>query len=525
LRQAIRQRTGDDRGIATLMVGILLVAFLVIAALCVDVGSAWQQNRQASSSADAGALASAQALGETTFTPSGCGDVRCVGGYYALASADRQPSSVGAMSSSACTMTSPKVGETCGEYRYKGARADVTWPYVGTGAAAADKSLVHVKICWNTNTSFARVIGRNRFDICGEATAQNTGTGGAATWQSVADCYAVDNFADANEKPSIYVFNPGDYPAEGSAIDFSKGDAAPKQSQVLSVLFQGLDSPIDVNSIAFNAPTTVSGPTGKSVTLPRIIPTDDKGPESAQAKGIGYTVQDVDSAGLVQPFTADNPTNLWLISYQLPDDAHLKVNGKSYTFSATLHAADVDGQPGHCGNASWKFTHDGKNINTNNGGCGENSFLALGQFPSNHQASPGQMVGAYYSDESPLQERDVADAYWSTVPLNAGIDFEISGPGFTDANGNAFQIPPSSTTTGGYVIGPLPSGVTTREKYNNTIEWQLPAKDDPRWVNGATYTLYMRSYDTDQNKPGNDCGVATWSFVLSGAVGRIHLVD
>ena len=67
--------------------------------------------------------------------------------------------------------------------------------------------------------------------------------------------------------------------------------------------------------------------------------------------------------------------------------------------------------------------------------------------------------------------------------------------------------------------------MSTGEHYSNTISWVLPAANDPRWVNGFKYTVYLKAYDTDNNKPGNDCGQATWNFVLSGATGVIKLVE
>jgi hypothetical protein len=280
-----------------------------------------------------------------------------------------------------------------------------------------------------------------------------------------------------------------------------------------------------LSSIVFSAPTTVSGPSAASVNLPRVIPNGNKGPETSTAHGIGYTLQSLDANGHLQAYTPGG-THRVMIAYQLPADAALKPGGQSFLYTAKVYAADSDQDPGpDCGNATWKFTHDGNTSTSTLGGCGENSFLALGQFPSNGKASPGQSVGAYYTDESPIQGRDVTNTYWQSQTVNAGIDFELRGGQFNDASGNGYQIPQAPGTPGGYTVGPLPAGVASHETYNNMISWNLPPANDPRWQNGYTYTVYLKAYDTDQNKPGNDCGIAEWTFVLSGATGTISLVE
>ena len=212
-----------------------------------------------------------------------------------------------------------------------------------------------------------------------------------------------------------------------------------------------------------------------------------------------------------------------VISYQLPDDSHLKVGGQSFLYTATVHAADQDQNPGpDCGNANWTFTHDGKALSSSTSTCGENSFLALGLFPSNGTARPGDAMGAYYDDESPLQSKDVTDPYWGSQPGDFGIDFELSGGNFTAADGTAYQIPKSATpnnsaATDGYTLTGLPAGMSGQQAYSTTIQYRLPPKTDPRWENGVKYTVFLKAYDTDNNKAGNDCGQASWSFVLTGA--------
>src|SRR5207248_3082770 len=92
---------------------------------------------------------------------------------------------------------------------------------------------------------------------------------------------------------------------------------------------------------------------------------------------------------------------------------------------------------------------------------------------------------------------------------NVGIDFRMSGLGFDDANGNPYQIPAKYDSVTHALKDPTGYTLTNSSpNYTTKIQWALPDKTDPRWVNGATYTLSLKAFDTDQNKPGNDCGQA-----------------
>src|SRR5690349_2761081 len=91
LRRAVSRR-GGDRGFAIVLVGLLLIFFMIVAAIIVDLGDARQQKRQASAAADAGALAGAEALAFTTHG-SGCPDASCEAAYYTLSSSNLKPSS------------------------------------------------------------------------------------------------------------------------------------------------------------------------------------------------------------------------------------------------------------------------------------------------------------------------------------------------------------------------------------------------------------------------------------------------
>jgi len=389
-------------------------------------------------------------------------------------------------------------------------------PYILAGTTTPDASVLHVKVCWDANTTFARVIGTSTVNVCGSAAARNTGidsgTGGATGTTN--DCSVEDNFATPPpaEDPTIYVFDPGGgYPDVNQTINFANGNKTAKHDEVIFALFDGHGTAIDLSSIVFTAPTTISGPNGQSVPLAMITPSDNHGPEASNAKGVGYVVQTLDGAGKVQNYVPGSTRVL--ISYRLPADAKLKTpTNDHFLYTADLHVNDSQNAganpPKRCGNASWSFTHDGKITST----CTENSFFGYPPEPSNGTLIAGQAVRSYYVDESPLQAQDI-----STLPT-FGIDFNYTGP-----DGVKHQIlPQSQDPTGGYrVIDPSDSG-HRKDKFNSTIEWTVPVT----FVN-ADYSIYLKAYDTDGGTSGHDCGVSTWTLTVQGGTGngQINLVE
>src|SRR4051812_20867935 len=362
-RIVTRDGAARDAGFSILLVALLLTVFMVVTALVVDLGNARQQRREAQAAADAGALAGAQDLYASPHVPTGCSDANCSAAYYTFNSAQIVPGSAAAFAAGrgACTQeTAVTVNgstETCYQYTINGTTVDVKSPYSLGGTTTPDPTMVHVKICWNAPTTFARVIGTNNVNVCGAATAQNTGSGGPSGGSTtpVADCSTEDNFADGSDNPQIYVFNPGDYPDTTHVIDFTKGNAIPKNHTDLVVLFDGHGTAIDLTSIVFKAPTTASGPLGQNATLLPVTPNSNHGPESSNAVGQGYVVQTLDNANKVQTYVPGSTRVL--ISYELPDDSHLKVGGKNFVYTASLHVNDTENNgaspPVRCGNADW----------------------------------------------------------------------------------------------------------------------------------------------------------------------------
>jgi Putative Flp pilus-assembly TadE/G-like len=528
-RRAVRPR--DESGFAIVFVALMMTVILAVAAIVIDLGNARQQNREAVAAADAGALAGAQAM-TLGVMPAAClpspNDVNCLAAYHTFASVALSPNASDLSSrTTACALAPVKAGETCYRYTFGGATVEVRQPYAFGADSTQWTKYVHAQVCWNVPTTFARVILTRSVKVCGSATALNTGSNAGGSTPDVTDCITEDNFADASDNPAIYVFQTGDYPNVGGAINFSKGNALPKNNTDIVALFDGHGTDIDLQSIVFSAPTTVSGPSGQSVTLPLVTPNSNSGPEASNAHGIGYVIQSLDASGKVRAYNpALYPTHRFLISYELPDDAHLKVGGLSFVYSASLHADDSDNAganpPVRCGNANWSFTHDGKNLQSGGGTCGENSFFGFPPEPTSNNVVAGvSTLKTFYVDESPLQTTDYAAWPGTTggpaIP-NLGLDFNYTNVG----TGETTRIAQSTNSgvDGGYWFSQS-DAAHSKDKYNTTIQWNVPAT-----LSNGNYKIYLKAYDTDNNKPGNDCGVYTWTVTVTGGrSGTINLVE
>ena len=569
LRRAAQRRGGDD-GLFILFVALILVILLLVTAIVIDLGQARESDRQAVAAADAGALAGAQAITNGAIpavcSTSSMADKNCVAAFHALKSSDITPASLSR--STSCTFHSVVSGtETC--YRYMSGRAtlEVTSPYAFGGDSSKYSSYVNVRICWGSQNYFAQAGGQQSSEtVCGNATAYNSGSGGPCTGvcgQVTGDCVTEDNFADASDTPQIYTFNPGDWPAIGGTPNFaSKGHAVTKNNEDIVVVFDGHGTELGftggVPNIDWEAPTTASGNTwpvtanGNNVKLPYITsPNSNNGPESNNAHGIGYVLQSMDALGKIHNYdttlypAAVNgvPTgNKTIIAYQLPPDGSLKPNGKSYIYHSTLHAVDsdnvvVNGFDTHCGNGDWTFTHDGKNVTTS--ACGENSFFGFQAIPApGSTVTVGTVLQVFYTDESLIQAYDYNDTSKWGSPIDPTTDFGVifqyaapTVPGDDGVLGDPVTVPPFQSGT---VLSSDPANdmgkywlvnsdaAHSKDKFNTTIKWKIPFTT----TNGH-YTIYVKAYDTDNNKPGNDCGIYQFSYDFTGGSpgGSVALVE
>ena len=128
------------------------------------------------------------------------------------------------------------------------------------------------------------------------------------------------------------------------------------------------------------------------------------------------------------------------------------------------------------------------------GGCGENSFLGGGLTPppgSTIDVAAGgtATVSAVYHDESAISN---SGGFAPTYALT-------NAAGGTVASGTPSESPTSP-----------PPG--TKDKFNTRLSAALPSG-----LPSGTYTMTIKAWDSDQNKPGGDCGVASWSFQVHGS--------
>jgi hypothetical protein len=98
---------------------------------------------------------------------------------------------------------------------------------------------------------------------------------------------------------------------------------------------------------------------------------------------------------------------------------------------------------------------------------------------------PGDLVGADFHDETDL----------NTKAPNQ-VQFTLTGPGGTTT------LNPTISN-----MAPYTGGKTGEYKIVKRISATLPSNPPP-----GSYTASIKGWDTDQTKPGADCGTATWSF-------------
>lgn len=103
---------------------------------------------------------------------------------------------------------------------------------------------------------------------------------------------------------------------------------------------------------------------------------------------------------------------------------------------------------------------------------------------------PGDLVGADYRDESQLN-----------MKAPDQLHFTLAGP--------------TGTTTLNPTITDMPAytgGTTGEYKIVKRISATLPSNPAP-----GSYTATIQGFDTDQTRPGADCGTASWTFSVQPA--------
>src|SRR5437763_921178 len=122
--------------------------------------------------------------------------------------------------------------------------------------------------------------------------------------------------------------------------------------------------------------------------------------------------------------------------------------------------------------------------------CSENEIFTAGkggpttQFPApGVTVKAGDTVGAFYNDESEVNQ---------VAPLVPAATI--------DGNPVTAAIQKNATA----------AGFTKLQKFVTKISFVLPTDIAP-----GEHTAMLRAWDSDQNKPGGDCGTATWKFTVA----------
>jgi hypothetical protein len=172
--EKLKLRLGEEDGIVVVMVAVMLVILLLAGAFVVDLGQARQRARNQQNAADAGALAGAPGLpGSVSASPS----AHRFAASYAFETLQ--------LGTAPAATPCPALSEVpAGHTQCFHASAGDTWVYVTTpwgpdpvadaSISAPDLNQVNVRVCSDTVTGLARIIGVTNIRPCRNATAINT---------------------------------------------------------------------------------------------------------------------------------------------------------------------------------------------------------------------------------------------------------------------------------------------------------------------------------------------------------------
>jgi hypothetical protein len=228
-----------------------------------------------------------------------------------------------------------------------------------------------------------------------------------------------------------------------------------------------------------------------------------------------FTIDGVDvragaSAAVVVSSKGRSGANFkWELKYdKLPDK---KTLGDG-VHTAALYANALDGT---CQQSLWTFVVGKAPKATTAGACQEDVFRGGSTPAAGSVVQAGDVVSATYYDETPLFTYDGADPGALEHNLIFNID-PASNPGaVADPR---FNVPIQTVATDG--VAPPPGTAYRYDflgskggeyKYGSKIWYTLPAS-----LAEGEHTVYLRAYDSDQNKAGGDCGITQWKVNFVG---------
>jgi hypothetical protein len=491
----------------------------VIVAIVIDLGNARQQKRQLQNSADAAALAGASVINATTATCTG-GDMLHDALKYAYNNAGITGSVV------ACPTSGVEYGT--------GPTVTAISPYSGGPPAFASNpnALINVRICKDVGTTFGKLVNISSIHVCGNATARKLGvtTPQSPVNQNDADTpCTVDAFTTNGyfDHDSHLRANPNNGPGGlnlnnqgmNAVADKSTNSGGPAGGTIAESDWVGATywstTPIDLTvnppkviftNVTTQSPTTLTdtnynaGTTGGPIYIKQMTSIQNQGgavPAGIYAYEIAYKV--TNPAGGALP------------------------NNQQYAVSLTVYDSATASYPpnGKCGKVQWSFT---KGKVTNSGGTSpcipgssgvvENNFLGS-IFPGDgSNVHKGDSIGAVFQDESPIYNGTTGNVIVFTID---GTPIPQGTLGTPSAQGpNTVEAPGSTTSV--YTLRSPTQLITTGEKYSTDIQYKLPTT-----ISGGSHTIKLQAFDTDSNKAGGDCGVATWTINVAGS--NVELVQ
>jgi len=351
-------------------------------------------------------------------------------------------------------------------------------PYTGGPPAFDSIALVNVKICRDVPTTFGRVIGFSRVTACGSATARKAGVGnpnppGGGTNPSDFDApCAVDSFIPGKYIPGG---DPGGVVKEGNTVGAWFGVTPASDPSTL-------DQTVRPPTFLFNG----AAQTGITIT--------PKANTTVKINGVNVVYH-----------------NVYEIKWKIPSGL---ANNAKYTVQMAAFSTDTNA----CGKAQWSFIKGQLNAGGTSpcepGTSGQVEDAFLGSiFPAaGTLVHPGDQVGAVFQDESPIYNGTDADDPHKIIFQIDGRDIQQGTPGTTSVQGpNTVEAPGSTSSV--YTLHSPTALITTNEKYSTDIQYKLPTTG----LASGGHTVTLKAWDTDSNKAGGDCGVATWSINFAGS--------
>ena len=477
----MRRHQDGERGTVLMLVSLVMVLMLLMVAFALDLGNGRQSRERAQSTADAAALAGAGAYAKFSGDLPTVTNAKLRAAQWAFNNLGMSvPTGVACGGNTTCY----SAGDA------KNTVVEVTTPYTSTrtqpdGTPYTSSELVHVETCWDVETTFAAVIGMSTIHVCGESTARGLAPVGVNSDYQ-------DELNDPYARCAV----------ENEGAIFDTSHWFPSNRDVHDgTTFGGtylFSSDLDKTSVVF----TVDG---VDYTFP----------------GVVTPARSTDSS-MVQISQKAAPAGMYKYEIKFNKLGSKAALGNGL-HTVALYAAAVNAK---CYQSIWTFTINNAPV-ASGSACKEDLFRG-GQNPGRGTTlSPGGVVSATYYDETPLYTYSGTDPGSLSRNLIFNLDPANNPGGLPSAAANVpittvltdTQNPPPGTA---YRYDFAGNG-KGEYKYGTKLWYTMPAS-----LFSGPHTIYLRAYDSDQNKNGGDCGIAEWTINYTGGAeraGSVELVD